>query len=372
VSGQRKVLAVDDVPANLRLLEAILIPHDYAVLTAASGDEALAMVAAERPDIVLLDVMMPGIDGYEVCRRLRADQASSMLPIVMVTASDRHDKARAMDMGADDFITKPVDAAELVARVRSLLRIKEYHDRIEAQAAELAEWNRTLEERVERQLGEMERLGRLRRFLSPQLADLIVSSGSEDLLESHRREITVVFCDLRGFTAFAETAEPEDVMDVLRDYHAAMGELIFRFEGTLKDIYGDGMMVFFNDPVPCPDPAERAVRMAIAMRERTARLARNWSRLGYDLGFGVGIAQGHATMGRIGFEGRFDYGAVGSVVNLASRLCGEAQAGQILISARVQAQIDGSMAVQPVGSLVLKGFHRAVDAFDVVAGSSDA
>ena len=215
VTDAGTILVVDDLPQNLRLLEAVLQPHGYDIVLATSGQEALDRLASEPIDLVLLDVVMPEMDGLEVCRRLRADEATSFLPVVMVTASGDPEKRAAIEAGADDFVTKPFDQAELLARVRSLLRVKRYHDTIVAQAADLAGWNRTLEERVAKQVDELERLGRLRRFLSPQLADLVLSSGDDSFLESHRREITVIFCDLRGFTVFAETSEPEDVMAVL-------------------------------------------------------------------------------------------------------------------------------------------------------------
>jgi adenylate cyclase len=364
---RKRILVVDDTPHNIKLLEAVLFPRGYQVIPATSGAEALAKVPAERPDLILCDVVMPGMDGYEVCRRLREDPETRLLPVIMITASGEQEKIKAIDAGADDFVLKPFNQAELLARVRSLLRIKEYHDTIQTQAAELAEWNRTLEQRVGEQVAELDRVGRLRRFLSPQLAEMIVSAGDERILESHRREITVVFTDLRGFTAFAETAEPEDVMGVLGEYHTAMGELIFAHGGTLERFTGDGLMVFFNDPIPVPDPPVQAVRMAVAMRERAAELARAWRRRGHDLGFGVGIAVGYATLGRIGFEGRWDYGAIGSVTNLAARLCGEAEAGQILISERVHLMIEDLLEVQPLGELALKGFHRPVGAYNVLA-----
>jgi class 3 adenylate cyclase len=237
---------------------------------------------------------------------------------------------------------------------------------LQERTADLAELNRTLEGRVSKQVEELERVGRLRRYLSPQLVDLIVSSGNESMLDSHRRQITVVFCDLRGFTAFAETAEPEEVMSVLGEYHAALGELIRRFEGTIEHLAGDGLMVFFNDPLPQPDHTERAVRMAVAMHGRVAELARGWLKQGYELGFGVGIAMGYATLGQIGFEGRFEYGAIGTVSNLAARLCGEALGGQTLISGRVHRVIEELVEVEYIGELTLKGFHRPVAAFNVV------
>ena len=315
------ILAVDDLPQNLRLLDAILSPRGYRVLTAASGEEALAVLPSSGADLVLLDILMPGMDGYEVCRRIRRTPGSEFLPVVMITASGDQEKVRAIEAGADDFVSKPLNQGELLARVASLARVKRYQDTIERQSAELAQWNSELEARVDAQVAELQRVNRLRRFLSPQLVDLVIESGDEGFLSSHRREIVVVFCDLRGFTPFAESSEPEEVMHVLAEYHRALGELIYRFEGTLERFTGDGLMVFFNDPIPVDDAAERAVAMAVAMRDRVADLAAGWHRRGHDLGFGIGIAQGFATLGRIGFEGRFDYAAIGSVTNLAARLC---------------------------------------------------
>lgn len=365
MSDAGTILVVDDVPANIRLLEAHLAHRGYVVCTAGSGEEALKVLAERRPDLILLDIMMPGIDGLEVCRRVRADPATAFLPVVMVTASGDTEKLQAIEAGADDFLTKPFEKEELLARVRSLLRVKRYHDTIEQQSAELAAWNTELEARVEAQVDELERVGRLRRFLSPQLADLVVSSGDESLLETHRRDITVVFCDLRGFTAFAERSEPEEVVDVLNEYHAALGDLIFRFDGTLQSFTGDGLVVFFNDPIPCEDAPQRAVQMSVAMRNRVQQLAEGWARRGQDLAFGVGIAQGYATLGRIGFEGRFDYAAIGSVVNLAARLCGEAKPWNVLVSQRVEAACENIIVSEPVGDLELKGFADPVRAYNV-------
>ena len=362
-----KILVVDDDPRNVRLLAHLLATKGYEVVTATSGPEALERVETDRPDLVLLDVVMPGMSGYEVCKKIREDLATGVLPVVMVTALDpAQERLKGLEAGADDFLTKPINQLELLARVRSLLRIKELYDTVETQAAQLAEWNKTLEERVAEQLGELERVSRLKRFLSPQLAELIVSSGDDKFLESHRREITVVFCDLRGFTAFAESAEPEEVMTVLREYHAAIGPLIFRFEGTLERFAGDGLMVFFNDPLPCPDPAARAVRMALAMRGRVRELGETWQKRGHRLDFGVGIALGYATLGKIGFEGRFDYGAIGTVTNLAARLCDEARGGQVLISQRVYAEVEGQVEAEPLGEFALKGFHRPIPTFNIL------
>jgi adenylate cyclase len=366
IDEQPSILVVDDVPQNVRLLEAILTPRGYRVAAAQSGREALAMVAAEPSDLVLLDILMPEMDGYEVCRALRAQPETSFLPVVMITASGEQEKIAAIEAGADDFIAKPFEQAELLARVKSLLRIKRYHDTIETQAAELAAWNRELEQRVADQVEALERMARLRRFLSPQVAELVLSSGDDSLLKSHRREITVVFCDLRGFTSFAETVEPEDVTAVLGEYHAVLGDIVYRFDGTLERFTGDGLMVIFNDPLPCPDAPERAVRMALAMRGRVSDLAEGWSRKGYVLDFGVGIAQGHATLGRIGFEQRADYTAIGSVTNMAARLCAEAEGRQILISQRVYAAIEGIVVADSVGELSLRGFSRPTRAYNVV------
>ena len=232
---------------------------------------------------------------------------------------------------------------------------------------DLNKLNQQLEQRVEDQVGEIERMGRLRRFLPPQVADLIVASGSEKQLESHRREITALFCDLRGFTGFSESADPEDVMALLREYHAAIGEIIIKYSGTLERYAGDGVMVIFNDPVPVPNPALQAVQMALEMRVKIGALIENWRRMGHDLGFGIGIAHGFATLGTIGFEGRFDYAAIGTVSNVASRLCDEAKPGQILISPRVLLAVEKDVTTEPVGEFELKGIRRPMATYNVLA-----
>ena len=364
-----KILVVDDVAMNVKLLADVLGAKGYATVTASSGAEALAKLETEKPDLMLLDVMMPGMSGYEVCQAIRANPAHSMLPIVLVTALDpAQERAKGLEAGADDFLSKPVNQAELMARVKSLLRIKQLYDEVNRQRDELAQWNRDLEQRVADGVEQLAKVGRLKRFFSPQLANAIVAGGTDDPLKSHRREITVVFLDLRGFTAFTETAEPEEVMGVLSEYHAAMGRLILEHEGTLERFTGDGIMIFFNDPVQIPDAAARAARMVLAMQAEVAQLAAGWRKRGYDLQMGVGIAQGFATIGGIGFEGRIDYGAIGTVTNLAARLCGEARGGETLLAQRVMASLDGAFKLEAIDELTLKGFHRPVAAFRLLAG----
>jgi CheY-like chemotaxis protein len=352
-----RILIVDDNATNVKVLQTRLAGEGYEIVTAADGEQGLAAARQHRPDLILLDLMMPKVGGIEVCQRLRADPDFPFTPIIMVTAmADLKDIVAGLEAGADEYLTKPVDHAALAARVRSMLRIKRLHDTVETLAAEVKEWNASLERRVAEQVTEIERIGRLRRFFSPQLAELIVGGGAEDPLQSHRRDITVVFLDLRGFTAFAEGADPEEVMGVLRQYHAAAGELVLEHEGTLER---------FNDPVEVPDAAERAVRMALAIRERVGSIAEGWAKRGYSLGLGIGIAQGFATIGAIGFDGRWDYGAIGTVTNLAARLCGEAEANQILISQRVHASVEALLDVEPPQMLTLKGFQRPVGCFRV-------
>ena len=361
-----RVLIADDNTANVRILRTRLAADGYDVVTAADGEEALAVAHESAPDLILLDIMMPKIDGIEVCRRLKKEQGPAFTPIILVTAmTDAKDIVAGLEAGADEYLTKPVDHAALSARVRSMLRIKALHDTVATQAEEIARWNATLERRVAEQVSELERVGRLKRFFSPQLADAIVAGGAADPLRPHRREISVVFLDLRGFTAFAEMAEPEEVSEVLGSYHAEVGRLILEHEGTLERFTGDGMMIFFNDPVEVANPEERAIRMAEAMRARIRVLGAEWRRRGYDLDLGMGIAKGYATIGAIGFEGRRDYAAIGSVTNLAFRLCAEAAPGQILISQRIYAAVTDLVEAKELGPLQLKGFHRPVVAFEI-------
>ncbi|GEP57958.1 hypothetical protein RSO01_51240 [Reyranella soli] len=347
-----RILIVDDVADNVEILRMRLSSLGYEVVVAEDGEQALARVRDDLPDLVLLDIMMPKIDGLEVVRRMKADTSLPFIPVILVTAkATPKDVVAGLDAGGDDYLTKPIEHGALVARVRAMLRIKALHDEVQA-------LNKDLEAKVQAQVGELERVGRLRRFLAPQLAQAIVSAGDENILGNHRREIVAMFCDLRGFTAFSETSEPEDIMQLLAEYHGALGPLIRQYEGTLDRFTGDGMMVFFNDPLPCPDAPERATRLALEMRDAVARLGETWRKRGHRLGFGVGMAQGYATLGRIGFEDRFDYTAIGAVINLAARLCAEAEDGQVLVSGRLAAAAETVAEVEELGERQLKGMAR--------------
>ena len=366
-AGTALVLVVDDDPDNRAIVERRLRAQSYQVITAEDGVVGLERAREIKPDLVILDVMMPRMDGLEVLKHLRSDAALPFMPVIMLTAKgDLKDVVVGLDLGADDYLVKPIEQAALLARVRAMLRLKAMQEEVTSLAARLAGWNKDLTAKVETQVGEIERMQRLRRFLSPQVADLVLASGQDALLDAHRREVTVVFCDLRGFTQFAETAEPEEVISVIGDYHAALGPIINAYEGTLERFTGDGLLVFFNDPVPCPNPAERAVRLAVEARAAVEMLIAGWERLGIELGFGVGIAKGYATLGKIGFDGRYDYAAIGTVTNLGARLCGEARHGQIVISQKVAADLDQLAELEPLGALTLKGFHSPIRAHNVV------
>ena len=362
-----KILVVDDTEMNRDMLSTLVEADGNKASVAVNGRIGLEMLKAEPFDLVLLDVMMPEMNGYQVLEQLKADADLRAIPVIVLSALDEIGSVvRCIELGAEDYLPKPFDPILLRARIGACLEKKRLRDQEVQLRRELGELNQTLAERVQDQVSQLERLSRLKRFFAPQLAELIVSGGAEDPLKTHRREITVVYLDLRGFTAFAEIAEPEEVMGVLREYHAAMGHLIVEHEGTLEHFAGDGMLIFFNDPTPIPNPAEQAVRMALAMRDRVKELTAKWRKLGYELGFGVGIAQGYATIGAIGFEGRWEYGAIGSVPNLAARLCGEAKPGEILVAQRLLGAVEELVEAEPAGELSLKGFHRPVAAYNIL------
>ncbi len=366
-AGSAVVLVVDDQPANVRVLISALEPHGYRIESAFNGADAIESIERRQPDIVLLDVVMPSMSGLEVCRRLRADPRHASLPIVLVTALDPDtERVRGLEAGADDFLSKPINGPELIARVRSLVRVKRLFDRTEAQARQLQMLNEALEERVAQKVGEVQRLSRLKRFVSPQLAERIIAGAEHDPLQSHRRDIAVVFFDLRGFTAFAEAAEPEDVMRLLAEFHRAVGAAVLRFGGTVERFAGDGVMIFFNDPEPVEAPCAVAALFARAVLMDCAAFLARWRAGGFSIDMGAGIAYGYATLGAIGFADRVDYGAIGSVTNLAARLCSEARGGEMLISTRVASALPGQFRIEPAGPFNLKGFRDPVGAFRLI------
>lgn len=369
-----RILIADDNPASADILRTRLSLHGYDLVSVADGQQALDAVHESAPDLVLLDVMMPKVDGIEVCRRLRADASVPFIPVIIISArTDSEDIVAGLEAGADEYLSKPVNQTALIARVKSMLRIKELHDqsveqsnRLKIQALELEEWNRKLEERVSEQAAHIRRISHLERYFSPQIAELIITPGNEHLIRSHRKKITVLFCDLRNFTEFSSTAEPEEQVGILREYHQAVGRLVASYEATIERISGDGVMMFFNDPNPCLDPEVRAVRLAAAMRTAVGQLSEQWRRRGFELGFGVGIANGFATLGQVGFEGQFHYSATGTVCNLASRLCDLALDGQILLSQSVAVEVEPIVEVDELEPVTLKGFLKPVAALNVV------
>ncbi len=361
------ILVVDDDEVNRDVLGRRLQRLGYGVTEACDGIEALERMAAGGVDMVLLDVMMPNMDGFAVLEKHHDDPAIRDIPVVMISAlDDMKSITRCIEAGAEDYLTKPFDPVLLKARIGASLEKKRLRDaqkalltQVEQQAVELRHWNQQLETRVAEQVMQVERLNQLRRFLPREVADA-VSDGGIDGLRSHRREVTVLFCDLRGFTPFAEHAEPEDVMQVLGELHGTLGPLVFAQGGTLAQFTGDGMLVIFNDPVPCDDPAGRAVTLALAMRDHANELASTWLRRGHELQLGIGVATGYATCGRVGFEGRFEYAAIGTVTNLAARLCSEAAGGQVLISQRIATLLAGRVQADLVGNIDFKGIAKPV------------
>jgi len=364
---ERKVLVVDDERDITLVMKRLLEIRDYRVITATSAQEALRYLDREIPSLILSDVHMPETDGYAFCREIRRRFSGQIVPVVLMTGMDPvQERVRGLEAGADDFLVKPINKEELLARVRSLVRIRELHDTVQNQAEALARWGKELEQRVHEQV---EQLGQVKRFFSPQIADILVSSGKQNLMNSHRKEVSVVFIDLRGFTAFAETAEPEEVMEVLEEYYEAAGNHGLAHDATIGRLAGDGMMFFLNDPVDIPNHQEKAIQMTLAIRDSLSKLRNKWV-LKYDLDFGMGIASGHATLGTIGFEKFWDYSVIGSVTNLAARLCEEAKGGQILVSERFLGPAIDRVNVDQVGQINFKGFHRPVKVYNVLGMKS--
>ena len=354
--GADRILVVDDQRTNAEMVSGLLRNLGYDVELALSGAEALEIVTSKGPDLVISDIIMPGIDGYELCRRLRANPATALLPVILVTSAEaQSERVKGVEAGADDFLAKPVNWHELFGRVKRLLHVKALQD-------EIQELNAQLEQRVRDQVAQLERLSRMKRFFSRAVAEAIVAGG-EELLEPHRREITAVFLDLRGFTAFTDRADPDEVVELLRAYHATLGRTVDEFGGTLEHFAGDGVMIFFNDPIEVDNPAERAVRMALALQRAFNPIAEAWANLGHEVGLGIGIAQGDATLGVIGFEQRWEYAAIGNVPNLAARLCGAAHAGEIVLDLQTEQDIVHIAETEFVGALSLRGFQQPVPAF---------
>jgi len=351
-----RILVVDDQRVNAEMVSGLLRKLGYDVEIALTGNAALGIVHSRGADLVVSDIVMPGMDGYELCRRLRANNATALLPVILVTSAEgQTERLKGIEAGADDFLSKPVNWAELFGRVKRLLQVKALQD-------EIQQMNAKLEQRVREQVAQLERLSRMKRFFSRAVAEAIVAGG-EELLEPHRREITAVFLDLRGFTAFTDRADPDEVMDLLRAYHATLGRTVDDFGGTLEHFAGDGVMIFFNDPIEVDNPAERAIRMALALQRAFNPIAEAWAKLGHEVGLGIGIAQGDATLGVIGFEQRWEYAAIGNVPNLAARLCGSAHAGEIILDLQTEQDIVHIAETEFVGALSLRGFQQPVPAF---------
>jgi adenylate cyclase len=352
-----RILVVDDQRTNAEMVSGLLRNLGYEVDVALDGDAALDVVRSKCPDLVVSDILMPRMDGYELCRRLRANPQTALLPVILVTSAEpQTERVKGVEAGADDFLAKPVNWAELFARVKRLLQVKALQD-------EIKELNTRLEERVRDQVAQLERLSRMKRFFSRAVAEAIVAPGGEELLEPHRREITAVFLDLRGFTAFTDRADPDEVLELLRAYHATLGRTVDEFGGTLEHFAGDGIMIFFNDPIEIDNPAERAIRMALALQRAFNPIAEAWAKLGHEVGLGIGIAQGDTTLGVIGFDQRWEYAAIGNVPNLAARLCGAAHAGEIILDGQTEQDIVSIAQTEFVGALSLRGFQQPVPAF---------
>ena len=362
------VLVVDDLPDNVTMLCAYLHAKGYETISANDGAAALELANENKPDLVMLDINMPRMTGLEVCKELKQQAETKLIPIILVTAnSSTEDIVSGFEVGADDYLIKPYNYMEMIARVRSMLRIKDTQQELVQVNQVLDELNRTLEKKVSDQVRELERVNRLRRFLSPEIAKRITAENADDILSEHRREITVVFLDLRNFTSFSEIASPQEVIRTIRDLHELVGPIIFRYRGTLERFTGDGMMVFLGDPEPIQDHARKAVKMSIEIRNQVEVLRSEWAKKGYKLSLGIGIATGEASLGTIGFEGRVDYAAIGVVTNLSARICGEAKGGQILLSQKTFDVIKDDFETIPCERINFKGFSKPQSVYEVIS-----
>lgn len=367
VPDKRLVLIVDDEPKFADVMAACIRSLGYDIIIAHSGEEGCSLADRCPPDLILTDVNMPRMSGLDFCRRLREQETFREVPIIMVTAAaSEKEIAEGFEAGADDYVTKPIRMLELTARVRSMLRIRDARLSLQTANTALNHLNSRLENRVREQVNELQRINRLRRFFSPQIVNAVLSDTSHDLLREHRSEVTVVFLDLRRFSPFAERHPPETVIETIRRFHQAIGPVIFEHQATLERFTGDGLMIFLGDPEPMPDHPMRAVQLCRDIQRRHAPMQRDWQERGYDLGLGMGMATGIASLGLIGFEERLDYAAIGVVTNLAARLCAQAEDGQILVSESTRSRLDRSIAIQSLGPCSLKGFSSPQDVFALV------
>ncbi len=360
------VLVVDDIPDNITMLTAHLRTKGYRTISANDGIEAVKLATNDKPDIIMMDINMPRMNGLDACQQLKERADTKLIPIILVTAnSEVKDIVRGFEVGADDYLIKPYNYMEMLARVRSMLRIWDAQQELMRVNQALDELNQNLEKKVMEQVLELERVNRLRRFFSPQIVNTITSENSEQILGEHRREITVVFLDLRNFTSFSEKALPHEVIETIRELHQLVGPIIFRYRGTLERFTGDGMMVFLGDPEPMEDHPNQSVKMCIEIRDKVENLRSTWAKKGYNLALGIGVATGEASLGTIGFEGRLDYAAIGVVTNLSARLCSKAKGGQILISENTFDKIKNDFKTVPRGEIELKGFSSSPQVFEV-------